>query len=61
MILDSGDEVYIWIGNDASPEEKEKSFQFAKVNHFDFGKSNAWHLQIGNETNISNRKQKGQL
>jgi Gelsolin repeat len=32
MILDSGAEIYVWIGAEASQEEKEKSFSFAKVN-----------------------------
>lgn len=31
MILDSGDEVYVWIGKDASDEEKEKGLSIAKV------------------------------
>jgi hypothetical protein len=31
MILDSGAEIYIWIGDEASNEEKEKSDQLAKV------------------------------
>merc|ERR1719474_1032376 len=30
MFLDSGDEVYIWIGKDASNDEKEKSLELAK-------------------------------
>ncbi|XP_037093391.1 gelsolin, cytoplasmic-like isoform X3 [Pollicipes pollicipes] len=30
MLVDTGDEVYCWIGNDASAMEKEKSFEFAK-------------------------------
>jgi len=30
MFLDSGDEVYIWIGKDASTDEKEKSLELAK-------------------------------
>ncbi|KAF2363520.1 Gelsolin-like domain [Trinorchestia longiramus] len=30
MVLDSGDEVYVWIGKGASDEEKEKSWQMAK-------------------------------
>ena len=31
MVLDSGDEVYVWIGKGASDEEKEKSWAMAKV------------------------------
>jgi hypothetical protein len=31
MMLDSGAEIYIWIGDEASNEEKEKSVQLAKV------------------------------
>jgi hypothetical protein len=31
MMLDSGAEIYIWIGDEASSEEKEKSVQLAKV------------------------------
>lgn len=31
MIVDTGDEVYCWIGRDASREEKEKTFQHASV------------------------------
>ncbi|XP_043231957.1 gelsolin, cytoplasmic-like [Amphibalanus amphitrite] len=29
MIVDTGDEVYCWIGKDASRQEKEKTFQYA--------------------------------
>lgn len=31
MVLDGGDEVYVWIGKTASPEEKEQSLEMAKV------------------------------
>ena len=31
MIVDTGDEVYCWIGRDASKEEKEQTFQHATV------------------------------
>ena len=30
MILDSGDEIYVWIGQDASQDEKEKGLVLAK-------------------------------
>ena len=32
LILDSGDEIYIWVGNEASDSDKEKSLELAKVN-----------------------------
>ena len=31
MILDSGDEIYVWIGNEASDDEKKKGLGVAKV------------------------------
>ena len=31
MIVDSGAEIFVWIGDEASSEEKEKSFDLAKV------------------------------
>jgi len=31
MLLDSGAEIYIWVGDEASSEEKAKAFQLAKV------------------------------
>ncbi len=31
MILDSGFEIYVWIGKEASQQEKEKSIDMAKV------------------------------
>lgn len=31
MVLDGGDEVYVWIGKTASPEEKKQSLEMAKV------------------------------
>jgi hypothetical protein len=31
MVLDGGDEVYLWIGKGSTDEEKEKSLQMAKV------------------------------
>jgi len=30
MILDSGDEIYVWIGNEASDDEKKKGLGVAK-------------------------------
>ena len=30
MILDSGDEIYVWVGTEAKPEEKEKGLALAK-------------------------------
>ena len=36
MVLDTGDEIYIWIGSGASDEEKEKSLEIAEVNTFIF-------------------------
>ena len=32
LILDSGDEIYIWVGNEASDSDKENSLKLAKVN-----------------------------
>jgi hypothetical protein len=34
MILDSGDEIYLWIGNDADENEKRESLKLAKVDIF---------------------------
>ena len=34
MILDSGDEIYVWIGNDADENEKRESLKLAKVDIF---------------------------
>ncbi len=31
MILDSGAEIYVWVGKDADPEEKAKGLEMAKV------------------------------
>lgn len=31
MVLDGGDEIYVWIGNTASAEEKQQSLEMAKV------------------------------
>ena len=31
MVLDSGDEIYVWVGQDASPDEKTKALELAKV------------------------------
>ena len=31
MILDSGDEIYVWIGNEANDDEKKKGLGVAKV------------------------------
>ena len=32
MILDSGNEIYLWIGDDADENEKKESLKLAKVN-----------------------------
>lgn len=32
MVLDSGDEVYVWIGRGSDDQEKEKAFEMAEVN-----------------------------
>ena len=34
MILDSGDEIYLWIGNDADENEKRESLNLAKVTKY---------------------------
>lgn len=31
MVLDSGDEVYVWIGRGSDDQEKEKAFEMAEV------------------------------
>lgn len=31
MILDAGDAVYVWIGDDASSEEKANAYELVKV------------------------------
>ena len=31
MILDSGDEVYVWLGNDSDEQERVESLKLAKV------------------------------
>ena len=31
MILDSGAEIYVWVGNDATEDEKKQSLDMAKV------------------------------
>lgn len=31
MVLDGGDEIYVWIGDGSTKEEKEKSIDMAKV------------------------------
>lgn len=36
MVLDGGDEVYIWIGVGSTEEEIEKSTEMAKVKFFSF-------------------------
>ena len=33
MILDSGAEIFLWIGKDATEEEKRRSLDIAKVNN----------------------------
>ena len=34
MILDSGAEIYVWIGNDADENERKESMKLAKVKCF---------------------------
>ena len=34
MIVDSGDEIYVWVGKTASSAEKEKAQELAKVKAF---------------------------
>lgn len=34
MILDSGDEIYVWVGTKATSAEKEKAQELAKVQYF---------------------------
>ena len=34
MILDSGDEVYVWLGNDSDEQERVESLKLAKVTVF---------------------------
>ena len=34
MVLDSGDEVYIWVGQGSDDQEKEKAFTMAEVSLF---------------------------
>lgn len=36
MVLDGGDEVYVWLGKTSSPEEKEQSLEMAKVRFSSF-------------------------
>ncbi len=31
MVLDSGDEIYVWVGKAADEEEKAKALEMAKV------------------------------
>jgi hypothetical protein len=31
MVLDSGDEIYVWVGNKASPEERQLGMKMAEV------------------------------
>lgn len=31
MVLDTGNEMYLWIGNDSSEDEKKNSYLLAKV------------------------------
>ena len=35
MILDSGDEVYVWLGNDSDEQERVESLKLAKVNYLE--------------------------
>ena len=30
MVLDAGDELYVWIGNDSDANEKERGLEMAK-------------------------------
>ena len=34
MILDSGDEVYVWLGNESDENERVESLKLAKVTTF---------------------------
>lgn len=34
MVLDAGEEIYVWIGKDSSKEEQEKSCAMAEVRIF---------------------------
>jgi hypothetical protein len=31
MVLDSGDEIYVWVGNKSSSEERQLSMKMAEV------------------------------
>lgn len=31
MVMDSGDEVYVWVGQGSDDQEKEKAFTMAEV------------------------------
>jgi hypothetical protein len=31
MVLDSGDEIYVWVGNKSSPEERQLGMKMAEV------------------------------
>ena len=33
MILDSGDEVYVWLGNDSDEQERKEALKLAKVSY----------------------------
>ena len=33
MILDSGDEVYVWLGNDSDVQERKEALKLAKVSY----------------------------
>ena len=38
MILDSGDEVYVWLGNDSDEQERKEALKLAKVSDNNFKK-----------------------
>lgn len=42
MVLDGGDEVYVWVGAGSTAEEKEKSSEMAKVRKPEFLLNNAF-------------------
>jgi gelsolin len=33
MVLDSGDEIYVWVGKDSTPEERDMSMKMAEVSN----------------------------
>jgi hypothetical protein len=34
MVLDSGDEIYVWVGNKALPEERQLGMKMAEVGKY---------------------------